>query len=285
MRGPLLLLAAFTASAVVLVVALGVKLARPAPAELGDPPRHMVAAEFRSSSGATLKAWLAPVSDARAVAVVMHPLRGNRRSVVGRARLLNRLGVAALIFDFQAHGESTGEWISFGHLEAMDARAAVEFARERWPGLPVIALGVSLGGAAALLSEPPLAVDGMILEAVYPDITTAVSNRLAMRLPLAELATPLLVGQLPLLLGIQPETLAPVSRADRVSVPVLVLSGSLDQRTTAADTRRLFAAFASEKRLVFFAGARHQNLHAFDSALYETEVSAFLAQLWSKMEP
>jgi alpha-beta hydrolase superfamily lysophospholipase len=239
----------------------------------------MLAAEFPSASGAALQAWLAPVNDARAVAVIMHPLRANRRHVLGRARLMNRLRVAALVFDFQAHGESAGEWISFGHLESMDARAAVEFARERWPGLPVITIGVSLGGAAALLAEPPLQVDGMVLEAVYPDIRTAVANRLAMRFPFAELATPLLVAQLPMLLGIEPGLLSPVNRAGRVAAPVLVLSGSLDQRTTVADTRRLYAAFAGEKRLVFFAGARHQNLQSFDSDLYQVEVSAFLSRL------
>ena len=279
MRRPLLLATAVTLLAGALLWSLGFVLASPAPAALGPPPAGMLAAQFRSHSGARLRAWLAPVADARAVAVVMHHLRGNRRSVLGRVRLMNKLGVAALTFDFQAHGESEGEWMTFGHLESMDARTAVDFARERWPGLPVFVIGVSLGGAAALLAEPPLQVDAMILESVFPDVSTAVSNRLAMRFPLAELATPLLVAQLPLRLGIEPEQLAPVSRARFVTAPVLVLSGSRDEHTTPVDTQRLFAAFPGKKRLVFFEGAKHQNLQTFDGSLYASTVSAFLGEL------
>ena len=215
----------------------------------------------------------------------MHPLRGNRRSMLGRVRLLNSLGVATLAFDFSAHGESTGEYITFGYRESLDARAAVKFAREHWPGLPLFVIGVSLGGAAALLADPPLEVDGMILESVYPDIFTAVSNRLAMRFPYAELAAPLLLAQLPLRLGIDPESLAPIDRARFVSVPVLVLAGSRDRRTTTADTQRLYAAFPGRKRLYVFEGAFHQNLRAFDTPNYDATVSAFVGELWAGPGP
>ncbi len=166
--------------------------------------------------------------------------------------------------------------MTFGHLESMDARAAVEFSRERWPETPVFVVGVSLGGVAALLADPPLPVAGMILESVYPDIATAVSNRLAMRFPGAELATPLLLMQLPMRLGIDPERLAPLESARQVKTPVLVLSGTLDRRTSREDTRRLFAAFPGEKRLVLFAGASHQNLRAFNPSRYDAVVTAFV---------
>ncbi len=114
------------------------------------------------------------------------------------------------------------------------------------------------------------------VEAAYPDMVTAVANRLAMRFPLGELAAPLLMAQLPMRLGIEPGALSPVDRARGTKVPVLVLSGSLDRRTTPADTRRLFGAFAGEKWLVLFDGARHQDLRAFDSSDYDAIVSMFI---------
>ena len=49
--------------------------------------------------------------------------------MVPRARLLAAAGFSVLLFDFQAHGESTGDRITFGRLEGLDARAAVAFVR------------------------------------------------------------------------------------------------------------------------------------------------------------
>jgi len=83
--------------------------------------------------------------------VLMHGVWSNRRTMVQRARVLHEHGFAVLLFDFQAEGESPGKHITFGHLEGLDAAAAVAFARQRLPGERVGAIGVSLGGAAALL--------------------------------------------------------------------------------------------------------------------------------------
>jgi len=71
--------------------------------------------------------------------------------------------------------------MTFGRLEAYDARAALKFVHGRLPGIPVGAIGSSLGGAAALLGPQPLSVDALVLEAVYPRIEAAVGNRIAIR--------------------------------------------------------------------------------------------------------
>ena len=57
----------------------------------------------------------------------MHGVRANRLVMLARARFLHKAGYAVLLFDFQAHGESSGKRITFGHLEGLDASAAVTF--------------------------------------------------------------------------------------------------------------------------------------------------------------
>jgi uncharacterized protein len=108
----------------------------------------------------------------------MHGIHSNRLSMVRRARLLNAAGFSVLLFDFQAHGESTGARITFGHLEAEDAGSAVAFVRARLPNERIGAIGTSLGGAAALLGPHPLPVNALVLESVYSDIAPAITNRL-----------------------------------------------------------------------------------------------------------
>jgi fermentation-respiration switch protein FrsA (DUF1100 family) len=57
---------------------------------------------------------------------------------------------------------------------------------------------------------------------------------------------------------------------------VLIASGMDDLHTTAAETRRLFAAASEPKQLWLVDHAAHVDLHAFDPPAYETKVSAFL---------
>src|SRR5262245_21216270 len=153
----------------------------------------------------------------------MHGVHGNRLSMVPRARFLRDNGYSVLLFDSQAHGESSGDWITFGQREALDARAAVDLVRQRLPGERVAAIGSSLGGAAALLGPHPLPVDALVLEAVHPEIGTAVDNRFRAVLgplagPLAVLsASPLLKIVMPSIIGIRLDELRPIDRISRVT--------------------------------------------------------------------
>src|SRR5262245_36818085 len=162
------------------VVAAGLLLSAPARAVVGPPPPDLAAEPvvIASASGATLRGWFVAGRPGGGAVVLMHGLRGNRSAMVRRARLLQAAGFTVLLFDCQAHGESTGARITFGYREGLDAAAAVAFLRQRAPGEQIGAIGSSLGGAAALLGPAPLPVDALVLESVYPDIGAAIANRI-----------------------------------------------------------------------------------------------------------
>jgi hypothetical protein len=83
-----------------------------------------------------------------------------------RAELPWRAGHVVLMPDLQAHGESTGDRITFGYLEARDARACLRYLRERFPALRVGGVGVWLGGAALVLAGQAAGSEADVLEAV-----------------------------------------------------------------------------------------------------------------------
>ncbi|MEL6368056.1 MAG: hypothetical protein AAFR91_01955 [Pseudomonadota bacterium] len=117
----------------------------------------------------------------------------------------------------------------------------------------------------------------MVLEAVYDDIDNAFENRV--RLRVGDTGASLVRPVLPLLgsiLGLDRSALRPVEAAASINTPVLVMAGTLDQRTTVDDTQRLFAAFKGPKQLWLVKGARHQNLFRFNESEYRRIVGAFL---------
>ena len=266
------------------VLTMGMLLSAPSPAILGPPPSSLNAARpvsIPSESGAALRGWWLPGQSGAGTVVLMHGVHGNRLGLVRRARLLADRGMAVLLFDFQAHGESGGRRITFGKLEALDAAAAVRFARDQAPGERVGAVGISLGGAAALLGPAPLEVDALVLESVYPDIEAALANRLRAALGTAgPVAAPLLAPLfnllLPPVLGVRPAELRPVDRIGEVRAPILVASGTTDDRTTLAESQDLFDHVRASGIFWAVAGAGHEDLQRFDPAGYERVVLAFL---------
>ena len=55
-----------------------------------------------------LSGWFIAGRPGGGAVVLMHGVRGNRLAMLRRARLLHAEGFSVLLFDFQAHGESTG---------------------------------------------------------------------------------------------------------------------------------------------------------------------------------
>ena len=269
--------------AVLIALLLGVWIAgsiliAPVHQSIGDRPADLAVrvVQFNSQSGATIHGWFIPGKKGAGAIVLMHGVRANRLNLVNRARFLSRAGFSVLLFDFQAHGESSGDHITFGYLESRDAQAAVEFLRTNAPGERIGVIGISMGGAATLLASPPLDVNAMVLEMVYPTIDQAVSNRLSMRLgKWAGLLTPLLTWQLKPRLGVGADALQPIQRVDQIPIPKLFIAGADDQHTTLEESRQMFSAAASPKELWVVERAMHVDLYAERKEEYEERVLSF----------
>ena len=273
------LIAVLGAAAVAFILFVGFRLTAPVQVPIGDPPAALEAHEvaFDSTSGAVVRGWFAEAQAPKGVVVLLPGVRANRLSMVDRALFLRRSGYSVLLIDLQATGETLGRNITFGWLESRDVLAAVQFVRRQAPGVPVIILGTSLGGAAALLATPPLRVDAMILEAVYPTVERATENRLTMRFgPFGKLGAPLLLAQLRPRLGISPKHLRPVDHISRVTCPVLIIGGARDRHSTPRDTQFLFERAADPKELWLVPGAAHVDFHSAVPAEYERRVVSFL---------
>jgi alpha-beta hydrolase superfamily lysophospholipase len=232
---------------------------------------------FPSKSGATIHGWLVTPETNRAVVILQHGIHGTKSSLVKRARFLNEAGYAVLMFDFQAHGESIGSHITFGYLESRDAQAAVAFARNRFPGKPVGVIGLSLGAAAAVLANPPLDVQALVLEMMYPTVVDATKDRIAMRFgPAGRVLSPLLTSQLRLRIGCTTDDLQPAVAVETNTIPKLFIAGTADRDTTFQESKAMYANAAEPKAFVAFDGARHQDLLAFAPEQYKKATLDFL---------
>jgi uncharacterized protein len=267
---------------VVLSFVVGWSLARPVERSVGAPPPDLLAedVQFSSDSGTIVHGWWCAQPSSSAAILLLPGVRANRLDMVSRARFLRRAGYSVLLIDLQATGETPGREITFGWLERKDVLGAVNFIRQKQPGIRIGIVGSSLGGAATLLASPPLNVDGIVLEAVYPTIDRATSNRLRNYLgPLGPLGAPLLLSQLRFRLGVSADQLRPVDHIASVHCPVLVINGLNDRRTTPEDARMLYASARSPKELWLVPKVGHVDLHRAMPREYEVRVLSFFAAI------
>jgi len=251
---------------------------RPARHSIGALPAHYPGrdVQFVSGSGSELRGWLIPGRKGAGAVVLMHGFRGDRRQMLARASFLSEAGYGVLLFDFQAHGESPGKQITIGYLESRDAQGAVEFIKENCPGEKMGVIGLSMGGAAAILASPALEVDAIVLEAVYPDIERAAANRVERYLGAwARGLGRLLIMQLPLRAGIEKEALRPIDRVGAIKAPKLFIAGAKDRHTKLDESRELFAAAAEPKEFWLVEEAAHVDVHQMVKEEYERRILDF----------
>ncbi len=113
--------------------------------------RHQSLSLLTSDGVRLAGARLAGPPDAFATVVLVHGLVHWSRTpgIHAFAHLLAR-SVHVVVPELRGHGRSAGV-CTLGVDEPLDVAAAVDAAARFWPGIPVVTMGISLGGAAVLL--------------------------------------------------------------------------------------------------------------------------------------
>lgn len=246
---------------------------------VAPPELRATAVQFPSAPGLVVSGWFARGAKGKGAILLLHGARADRRDMVARALRLESEGYSVLLIDLPAHGESTGAHVTFGLNEAEGVKAALVFLRRQIPGERIGVIGVSLGAASMVLAKPTPAPSAVVLESMYPTIAEAIKDRLVTRLGTIGIGVaPLLLWQLPIRLGISADQLRPIAEISKLGAPVLIISGSADQYTLLAETKRIFEAASEPKELWVVNGAAHVDLQAYDSKAYEAKVFSFLAR-------
>ena len=118
----------------------------------------------------TLAGWWMPAANARATLVFIHGAGSNRGSTYfGTLPFYKAMvdqGISVVAIDLRNQGESGSDdqGLQFGRTEKHDAAAAIAWARNKTPDLPLFAMGISMGGATLIQAAHDGApLDGLIL--------------------------------------------------------------------------------------------------------------------------
>lgn len=260
----------------------------------------------------------APEESARAVVLALHGFNDYRNAFTGVGSYLAEHGIVTYAYDQRGFGDTRhrGFWPSTESLVG-DARRFGALLRQRYPGIPLVVLGASMGGAVAILaSQPPTPFDAVILSA--PAVWSRDNMRLAMRTALwltvhtlpgstwsGEGLGILASSNLEMLRALGEDPLViKRSRADTLwgltnlmdraqhqtvapQVPTLVLYGVNDQVIPSRPTCRFIAAAArapnTEVTFAIYPAGYHMLLRDLDAAVVKRDILAWLDDVTGRL--
>jgi hypothetical protein len=120
-----------------------------------------------------LAAWYLPASNGCTL-ICCHGIHDNRGQWLEQvARLRERSGYGAVLFDFAGHGQSAGDTVTYGVREREDVVAVIAWLRARgdvnMDGLAI--MGYSLGAIAATLAAATLPeLHALVIESGFADL-------------------------------------------------------------------------------------------------------------------
>lgn len=247
-------------------------------------PRFSEAAQtvdFVTRDGVKLEAWVIPAAGSRGVVMVFHGYVGSRSGMLGEARALHELGWSVVVVDLRGSGGSDGFVSTFGWREAEDVTAGTNWARRQWPEAQIVLYGKSMGAAAVLraVATEGVRVDGLILECPFDRLVTMIGRYYEIlglpAFPLAQLS--LVWGGVQH--GFNPFRHNPVSYANAVTCPVLLLEGTRDPYVRTYEARRIVAAMRGPTTFHIFESGGHGEYSKSVPDEYRKTVADWLARL------
>ncbi len=235
---------------------------------------------LQAADGIRLAATFLEGDGRKACVLVLHGNGTNRAGMTHIFRLLHDNGYGVFAIDFRGHGASDAVQTTAGYDERLDANVAFDTMRKKCPARKTAIYGFSLGGAAALLGTAAQRTDALILDAVYPDIESAVDVRVARALgpPGRWIVTPVLMKMLEWRTGIDRSRMRPVDAAAKITAPTLFLAGGADDRAPESGMRAMQSHMRGASAFIVVPGADHGANAATLGPEFNRRILGFLAQ-------
>ncbi len=238
---------------------------------------------IQSYDGLQLHGRLFTAEEPRAVLLLLHGYHSCAGIDFGCAAdfLLNEMHMHLLFAEQRTHGESEGEYITFGVRERFDCRDWAKYAAARFgEDLPILLYGLSMGGATVLMAaglDLPGSVAGIVADCGFTTpraiFTHVLQNGLHLPrwpfLPLFGLFCKWFAG-FDMDGASAPEALANNDR------PVLLIHGEDDNFVPMEMSLQNYAACRGEKMLLTVKGAAHGLSYLVEEAACKAEIAAFM---------
>lgn len=275
---------------------VGWQLTHPKPAALDDSPDRLGIAyenvQFKSRvDEINLKGWFLPGktiegdSAEKPRVIMAHGYSTNRlqksAEALDLAKNLTDRGYSVFMFDLRNSGESGGSKTTIGFDEKYDLLGAIDWMKANHPGKMAL-LGYSMGASTSLIAaaEEP-SVSGIVADSPFNHLGLYLEDNLPVWSNLPQFPfTPLILGILPRLIGIDPDQVDGFAAVDRIYPrPILFIHSTKDASIPISNSESLWEKHKDRFDMWATSAEGHAKNYPPLKEEYVERVTAFLEKL------
>ena len=245
-----------------------------------QPAFPFEAIQLKTSDGHTLGGWYSTVDGAKGCVILLHGIMVNKSYLLNEAGALRQAGYNVLLFDFRAHGSSSGLATTFGVDETDEVEQAFRYARQRG-NKKIVLYGSSLGAVVAFkaTADGKVAPDGIIAEMPFASLKHHLKARARVLgfpgQPFVSLVT-FWVGVERGYNGFKHCT---GTYSAKLKCPVLLQWGKKDPYVLGDEISGIEESIGGPKKFVVYETAGHESLLLMDPSKWMDETGRFLQSL------
>jgi uncharacterized protein len=249
------------------------------PAQHGLPAEPIVVMGHDSTP---IVGWWVHDAVPRTTVLLLHGIGNSKERWLSTCKGLWQQGYASVIIDHRAHGESGGDYCTYGYYEKYDVQAVLDYVMRQDSQLNIGVWGHSLGGAVglqALSIEPRLRFG--IIESTFSDFRQVVYDYQWRMFKISShqfadhaIERAAQRGQF------IPDSIRPYCAAERITQPIFMAHGDQDERINYRYGEKNFAHLAStDKTFHLVKNAGHNDFGQRAGATYYQSLYQFLGRM------
>lgn len=236
-----------------------------------------------SKDNLILKGYFIPADGpAKGTIIMLHGIRAYKEHFIKIAPQVHNRNYNVVLIDNRAHGQSMGDYCTFGVKEKTDVSVLIDSLRAREVTGPIGVWGQSLGGAIALQS---MAYDSRIafgiVESTFTEFSIIADDYFVRFAPFVpKWYRSYVINRGAQQADFNPEDAKPIQAVTQITQPVFLAHGIEDNRINYHYAEELFENLASEtKELHLIENANHVNVWQKGGSGYFENVFKFLEKI------
>lgn len=225
--------------------------------------------------------WIqSKTEETKGIMILIHGIGGCKEHFLGLAGNLANKGIASIVFDGRAHGESDGNYCTYGFYEKRDISKIVDLIKQKKPTLSIGIWGNSLGGAIAIQAlEHDKRIEFGIIESTFTELDQIVydyQKKICKGIGL-RFITDAALQEAGKIANFNPDKVKPIISVTNIQQPIFIAHGDHDENIKYTYGKQLYEnAISTQKEFMLIEGGGHFDIYAKGGKNYEDKLMRFI---------